>query len=121
MAKYIYELKLNKNELLNKDKFTVVYENKTYYYCKINGTDELRAIKKEHITSDFVNINLQLYKHFYTTSDIDVIDFKGLEKIQEERKKQKQIKSLESEILKLEEVLNFRKDEMTKMVGETNV
>ena len=29
------------------DKFTVVYENKTYYYCKVSGSDELERLLKE--------------------------------------------------------------------------
>lgn len=33
-------------------KYTVVYENKTYYYCKVSGTDDLRKFEKSNVETN---------------------------------------------------------------------
>lgn len=34
------------------DKLTVVYENKTYYYCKASGSDDLEKFTKERVDTN---------------------------------------------------------------------
>lgn len=49
MSKYIWEYLYDSGAAGGCNKYTVVYDNKTYYYCKVNGTDELKKISKEFV------------------------------------------------------------------------
>jgi hypothetical protein len=49
-----------------KNVYTIVYENKSYYYCKVNGCDELQAFRKE--SENKRNYNGE----FWSTDDFDV-------------------------------------------------
>ncbi len=53
MIKYIYEYEITSNpkSIAYSNQMTVVYENKTYYYCKVNGTDYLRNILKTNVNT----------------------------------------------------------------------
>jgi hypothetical protein len=52
MSKCIYEYSTNWDDIPFKNKYTVVYENKTYCYCKVNGDDTLKIIDKTCIGDD---------------------------------------------------------------------
>lgn len=56
MSKTIFEYNINQYGQPYKGRFTIVYENKTYYYCKVNGTDVLKEINK-----DLVNTPSSIY------------------------------------------------------------
>jgi len=49
MNQYIWEYDKNYDGLAYCVKHIVVYENKTYYYCKRNGIDRLTEINKESV------------------------------------------------------------------------
>ena len=49
MEKYLWEIEKDKNDMPCKNKYTIVYENATYVYCKVGGMDELRQFSKEKI------------------------------------------------------------------------
>lgn len=68
MTKYIYEFKkagYDSKEAC-KNKYTVVYENKSFYYCKVNGRDTLETFIKHRE-------NVRNYEgDFWSTNDFDV-------------------------------------------------
>ena len=52
---------------IHKSKYTVVYENKTYYYCKENGSDMLIHVSKSRVKDKYSGED---YGHF--SCDIDL-------------------------------------------------
>lgn len=46
-VKHIYKIHFSCfDSSIEKDKYTVVYENNSYYYCKVHGTDKLLELDK---------------------------------------------------------------------------
>jgi|GEM_PF-4577787 hypothetical protein len=45
MSKCLWEVIIKNNEITGKNKYPIIYENKTYIYCKIYGTDKLRQFE----------------------------------------------------------------------------
>lgn len=110
MSKYIFEYgktyNRNDNKMIFKSKYTVVYENKTYYYCKANGTDELKRITKSDV--DTAN-----YGYFSSQKDISDIQAE-LEK----QLKMCEIARLKEVIVQNEAHINWRKREIENMQKE---
>jgi hypothetical protein len=82
MAKKIYEFKkvgYNSKEPC-KNVYAVVYENKTYYYCKVNGRDELEMFRKERENKRSGN------GEFWNTDDFDVNE--ALQIMKQQKKKE---------------------------------
>lgn len=49
MPKYIYEYNITAPKIAYSNQMTIVYENKTYYYCKVNGTGQLYSVPKNQV------------------------------------------------------------------------
>ena len=49
MSQHIWEYGRNYRGEPYKNKYTIVYDNKTYYYCKDNSVDELKQIEKSRV------------------------------------------------------------------------
>lgn len=49
MSQHIWEYGINYRGEPYKNKYTIVYDNKTYYYCKDNSVDELKQIRKSRV------------------------------------------------------------------------
>jgi len=100
MIKYIYEVARNCYDVvIGKNKHTVVYENKKYYYCKVNGSDELKQIIKERVDDD-------RYKRFFSKSQDTEIYDKELEETLRNKtiaKLNRDIKMYESQLIQMSE------------------
>ena len=58
MGKFLWEVTTGNNRELVKNKYTIVYENKSFVYCKVNGTDELKRFYQNKVdNSDFISKN----------------------------------------------------------------
>lgn len=70
MAKKIYRYRFNtKAGVMEKtDKLTVVYENKTFYFCKTCGSDNLRQVYKPEVNKE---INHSGWS-FYTDYELEI-------------------------------------------------
>lgn len=53
-SKYIYSYDISVNGL-HRDRYLIIYENKEYYYCKVNGSNNLRQFNKAHINENYGN------------------------------------------------------------------
>ena len=53
MSKFIFDYQTIDVKAPYKNKYTVVYENKTNYYCKVTGSDELKSFSKHYLKSQY--------------------------------------------------------------------
>lgn len=60
MSKYLWEYISEHDVPAHCNKYTVVYENKSFYYYKVNGTDELKRTAKNNIEPKDTNRKLGL-------------------------------------------------------------
>ena len=60
-SKFIYELFLDDNNDVQKNKYPVVYDNDEYYYCKVHGDDQLLQIPKGKVKNDIKIASLPIY------------------------------------------------------------
>lgn len=90
MNKFIFEFK---NECSCKEpcknQYRIVYENKTFYYCKVNGTDELIKFHKDRENKRISN------GEFWSTDNFDVDEAL---KISKYNKKQNSLQNIYSQL-----------------------
>jgi len=112
MQKCIYELTQDYEGRPIKNKYVVVYENKTYFYCKVYGDDELIAVIKSDIDTF---IDLYGDKYYYSLEDFNVNDkFEYFGK----SKKERDLLQMEDTIKHQEDYLNSLKEKYKKEKGE---
>jgi hypothetical protein len=102
MAKYIYELKATgfSGDKLCKNQYTVVYENKTYYYCKVNGRDELERFLKD-------SENKMKYNgEFWSLNDFDI----------NEALKQQRLKNQQDSLVSVNSRISYIQREMEQLL-----
>jgi flagellar motility protein MotE (MotC chaperone) len=108
MSKHIYECEKSYYDSKPiKNQYTVVYENKTYYYCKVNGTDELKHFTKAN------EDKIDFRGCFWSINDFDVTT-----KIKqfEEEQRQKEIANTQRRISQVEQ----ERERLSKRLAEMN-
>lgn len=109
MSKYIYEYEetIHTNDPI-KNQYTILYENKSYYYCKVNGSDYLKVFTKSE--EDV----LDRRGCFWSTSEFNLTETLNAYK---EKQRLKKIESIKRNITSAENQKNLllsRLDELNK-------
>lgn len=98
-----------------KNKYPVVYSNKTLYYCKQYGCDELeRFYKNRCISSEKYYSILEKNKDFYGTIFVDSDDDVQILEIPKETILKIEIEDLEKKLAIQENALNYYKKEIQR-------
>lgn len=97
-----------------KSQYTVIYENKVYYYCKVNGCDELERFKKSE--EGIFKWSHRTIGYSLTDFDMNALikqneDKNNADKIEEAKKKvarkRQELKIAEKELEMLEAKINI--------------
>jgi septal ring factor EnvC (AmiA/AmiB activator) len=139
MAKFIIELGNASDGRVYKNHHTVVYENASYYYCRVNGCDELLQISKDKTNKadskyfcpedektpeemdKWVN-RLKLEQHIKTAErKIDSIKSSIKWRENDIVANQRNIVSYQKQLVEEEETLNNLKLEYSKVINPKNI
>lgn len=97
-----------------KSQYTVIYENKEYYYCKVNGSDELKRFRKseEDVYRWYSNII------GYSLSDFDM---NALIKQNEDKNNVDKIEEAKKKVARKRQELKIAKKELEMLEAKINI
>lgn len=109
----VYEVNTTKNE---KNKYPVVYSNKTCYYCKQYGCDELRRFYKDRcISIKRYHSILEKDGDFYGAIFVDSNDDVQIPEVPRETILKIEIEDLEKKLTDEEYMLKYYQDKIQEM------
>lgn len=122
MSKYVYEALYDSDfNLIAKNKYTVVYENKEFVYLKVNGSNRLNRLSRDFIQDHFENTADNHGRYFWNDfefgkSDKLIKNFKIREKIREAKEKKdfakRLIETATIDITKADETMKKLRDQL---------
>ena len=97
-----------------KSQYTVVYENKEYYYCKVNGSDKLECFKKS---------DEDIYRWYSKTIGYSLNDFdmNVLIKQNEDKNNADKIEEAKKKVARKKQELKIAKKELEMLEAKINI